>query len=267
MLSALIVDDEELARDVITHMLVKHPSIKVTGECSNGIAALEAIKAESPNIVFLDIKMPGLDGVKLVESIPSHLMPILVFVTAYDQYALKAFELNAIDYLLKPFDQNRFDQTIERALKRYRGDSEAELARKFKKFLSANELLGDDIRSQEPDSAPETKHLERIVVKEGGRVFFVSTEDVDCFEASGNYVALSLGKKTNLVYETLSKMEKKLDPETFIRIHRSSIVNVKKIKELQPHFNGEYIVVLQSGKRLKLSRSYRGRAKRLLGME
>lgn len=208
-----------------------------------------------------------MNGVKLIESLPEGYCPIIVFVTAYDQYALKAFEHDAIDYLLKPFDQERFDQTVERALCRYRRDIDAKLAQSLKTFLSTNELLAPTQSQEKPNSSEKSKQVERIVVKESGRVFFIPTEDIDCFEASGNYVALSVGGKTHLVYETLSKMEKKLNPAQFIRIHRSTITNISRIKELQPHFNGEYIVILKNGKRLKLSRSYRGKAKILLGIE
>ena len=264
-IKAIVVDDESLSRDVVKHMLESHPDIETLRECANGIEALEAIKELQPMLIFLDIRMPGLSGIELVESLKDDYHPIIVFITAYDQYAIKAFEQNAVDYLLKPFDQERFDQMIDRARQRFAQRQDAAFARRLKGFLEENVNLSPSRNEQQPNVSG--KGIDRIVVKESGRVFFVSPQEVDHFEASGNYVALHVKDKTHLVYDTLTKMEEKLDTSRFLRIHRSTIVNISRIKEMLPHFNGEYIIVLKNDTRLKLSRSYREKAKACLGLE
>ena len=256
-ISVLIVDDERLGREVVSHMLEKHPGFRVLGECVNGMDALETIKQVKPDLVFLDIKMPGMSGMELAEQLDDQSRPVVVFVTAYDAFAVEAFEQNALDYLLKPFDQERFDQMIGRVRRRIEQKEEASFAKKLKGFLSTHSDL----------NVSSSRIIDRIVVKESGRVFFVNPDDVDYFEASGNYVALHVEGKSHLVYDTLTRMERKLDPEKFLRIHRSTIVNLDRIRELQPHFNGEYVVILKSGDRLKLSRSYKNVARETLGLE
>jgi len=262
-IKALIIDDERLGRDVVRHMLSDHHDIEIIEECSNGKEALRLIRQSNPDLIFLDIKMPGMDGMELAECLDEACRPIIVFVTAYNEFAIQAFEQNAIDYLLKPFDQERFDQMIARVGKRFEQCEEAAFAQKLKGFLSSNSDL------QMPRGLPQEegrKPIDRIVVKESGRVFFVNPEEVDYFEASGNYVALNLDRKTHLVYDTLTKMEQKLDSSKFLRIHRSTIVNLDRVQELQPHFNGEYVVILNSGAKLKLSRSYKEEARAKLGL-
>ena len=258
-ISALIVDDEPLGRDLVRHMLAVHPEFHVAAECSDGEKALAAIKRHAPRVVFLDIKMPRVDGMALLARIEAGARPLIVFITAHDSYAIKAFEAHAFDYLLKPFDQERFDQTIARIRQRLQQIDEARLGE------SVRHLLTQPAAAASTNAAKNTG--ERIVVRESGRVYFVDLASIEWFEASGNYVALHVGGgKTHLVHDTMAAMEAKLDPSVFVRIHRSTIVRVDRIRELLPHFNGEYVVVLKNEARLKLSRSYLETARRALGL-
>ncbi len=263
-IKALIVDDEAHGRNVVRLMLEKHPDIEVAQECSNGLEAKEAIVASRPNLVFLDIRMPGLDGISMLKQLAPEERPYIVFITAYDQYALKAFEEHAFDYLLKPFDQERFDATLDRVREQIAQCEEAAFGRRLKHFLDQNSVTSES--ASEDAQTPSKPQQDRLVIKESGRVFFVNPKEVDWLEAAGNYVSLHVGKKTHMIYETMGSMEQKLDPSKFVRIHRSTIVNVDSIKEMQSHFNGEYIVILNTGDKLKLSRSYREKAKTALGL-
>jgi two-component system LytT family response regulator len=252
-ITALIVDDEPLGRDLVRHMLAAHADFHVVGECGDGEKALAAIKRHTPQVVFLDIKMPRLDGMSLLDRLPASVRPLVVFITAHDRYAIQAFAENAFDYLLKPFDQARFDQTIARVRQRLRQLDAARLGQSVRSMLGGNEMK---------------PALDRIVVRETGRVFFVEVADIGWLEAEGNYVALHVvDGKTHLVHETLSNLEARLDASRFVRIHRSTVVRVDRIKELLPHFNGEYVVVLKDGTRLKLSRSFLDTARVALGLQ
>lgn len=260
-ISALIVDDEPLGRDLVRNMLAAHPDVQVVGECPDGEKALAAIKRHAPRVVFLDVKMPRLDGIGLLKRLPEDNRPLIVFVTAYDTYALHAFEGQAFDYLLKPFDQERFDTTLARVRARL---DQLEAAR-----------IGESVRgvvagSAAPRSAASPSAnppVERLVVRDPGRIQFVAVHEISWLEASGNYVAVhTLAGKTHLIHETMATVEAKLDPATFVRIHRSTIVNVHRIRQLEPHINAEFIVVLEDGARLKLSRSYVEPARRALGL-
>jgi two-component system, LytTR family, response regulator len=257
-ITALIVDDEPLGRDLVRHMLTAHADFRVAAECSDGEKALAAIKRHTPRVVFLDIKMPRLDGMALLDRLDPATRPLVVFITAHDTYAIKAFAEHAFDYLLKPFDQERFDQTIVRVRNHLRQIEEAKLGQ------SVRSLLGHDAGGALETSKPT---LERIVVRESGRVTFVDVAEIEWLEAEGNYVALHLaGGKAHLVHDTMTNLEAKLDPAIFVRIHRSTIVRVDRIKELLPHFNGEFIVVLKDNARLKLSRGYLDTARAALGL-
>jgi two-component system LytT family response regulator len=252
-ITALIVDDEPLGRDLVRHMLAAHADFHLVGECGDGEKALAAIKRHTPQVVFLDIKMPRLDGMSLLDRLPASVRPLVVFITAHDRYAIRAFAENAFDYLLKPFDQARFDQTIARVRQRLRQLDAARLGQSVRSMLGGNEMK---------------PALDRIVVRETGRVFFVEVADIGWLEAEGNYVALHVvDGKTHLVHETLANLEARLDSSRFVRIHRSTIVRVDRIKELLPHFNGEYVVVLKDGTRLKLSRSFLDTARMALGLQ
>ena len=260
-ISALIVDDEPLGRDLVRHMLATHRDLRVVAECADGEKALAAIKRHTPQLVFLDVKMPRLDGIALLQRLPTDHRPLIVFITAHDAYALRAFQEHALDYLLKPFDQERFDQTIARVRQRLEQLESARLGQSVKRLLAGSPAPAEEARVVKP-------FAERVVVRESGRVYFVGVPEIHWLEASGNYVALHVASgKTHLVHETMTAMEAKLDPAIFVRIHRSTIVNVDRIKELQPHFNGEYIVLLKDDTRLKLSRSFLETARAALGLE
>jgi two-component system, LytTR family, response regulator len=248
---ALVVDDEPMARERVLSLLQHEDDVEVVGECSDGEQAIAAIQHQTPDLVFLDVQMPGIDGFGVIQAIGAERMPIVVFITAYDEYALKAFEVHAADYLLKPFGRDRFQETLKHA----RASLERRRAGDLGRRLLA---LVNDIK-------PETPKLDRLVVKSGGRVFFLRTEDIDWIEAAGNYVRLHLADESHLFRETMNRMETRLDSRKFARIHRSRIVNTERIKELQPWFNGEYVVVLRNGTRLPLSRGYRDKLQEQLG--
>lgn len=255
--STLIVDDEPLGRDLVRHMLAPHPDFRVVGECTDGEKALAAIRRLAPQLVLLDIKMPRLDGMSLLQRLEAGARPLIVFLTAHDTYAIQAFEAHAFDYLLKPFDQDRFDQMIARIRRRLRELEEVRLGQNVRHLLAG----------APPAAAAKPPALERIVVRESGRVYFVNVSDIEWLEASGNYVALHVaGGRSHLVHETLAALEAKLDPARFVRIHRSTMVRIDRIKELLPHFNGEYVVLLHDQTRLKLSRSFLESARPLLGL-
>jgi two-component system LytT family response regulator len=240
---ALVVDDEPLARDRVTSLLQQEADVEVIGACHDGTQAVAAIHNQAPDLVFLDVQMPGHNGFEVIEAVGADRMPTVIFVTAYDEYALRAFEVHALDYLLKPFGRERFRETLRHA----RASLERRRAGDLGRRLLA---LVNDIK-------PEPSKLERLVVKSGGRVCFLRTDQIDWIEAAGNYVRLHLGEESHLFRETMTRMEARLDTRQFVRIHRSRIVNTDRVKELQPWFNGEYVVVLQSGTRLTLSRGYR----------
>ena len=247
----VVVDDEPVARERIIGLLNQEKDIEVVGEYSDGTQAVSAIQQQHPDLVFLDVQMPACDGFGVIQQLGAEQVPAVVFVTAYDEYALKAFEVHAIDYLLKPFGRDRFAQTLQHArehLERRRAGD-----------------LGKRLMALVQDIKPEPQRLDRLVVKSGGRVFFLRTQEIDWIEAAGNYVRLHLGEESHLFRETMNNMEGRLDVQRFVRIHRSRIVNTDRIKEMQPWFNGEYVVVLQNGTRLTLSRGYREKLQERLG--
>jgi two-component system LytT family response regulator len=247
----LVVDDEPMARERIMSLLQHEADIEIVGECSDGPQAIAAIHHQAPDLVFLDVQMPGIDGFGVISAIGPERLPIVIFVTAYDEYALKAFEVHALDYLLKPFGRDRFQQTLTHARASLERRRAGELGRRLLALVN--------------DIKPEAPKFDRLVVKSGGRVFFLRSEDIDWIEAAGNYVRLHLGEEAHLFRETMNRMESRLDSRRFVRIHRSRIVNTERIKELQPWFNGEYVVVLTNGKRLPLSRGYRDKLQEQLG--
>ena len=232
-------------------MLASDPAIEIVAECANGEEAIEAIQHYSPDLIFLDVEMPGIDGFGVLEALPPDRMPAVVFVTAYDQYAVRAFEVYALDYLLKPFDQERFDKTLKRAKDQIANEKSDALSERILRAI-------EDIKTK-------PVHLERLVIKVNGHVFFMKTEEIDWLEAEGNYVRLHSGKESYLLRDTISALESQLDPKKFIRVHRSAIVNVDRISELQPWFHGEYRIVLREGVQLTLSRTYREKLHELLG--
>jgi two-component system, LytTR family, response regulator len=246
MIRAVVADDEPLARNRIRRLLSGENDIEVVGECKNGKEVLTALDQHSPDLLFLDVEMPELDGFGVLEQVGSEQMPVVIFVTAYDQYAVQAFETHALDYLLKPFDEERFQRSLQRARSHLERSRSGDIATRLLAMLH-------DVRPQ------PTPPGDRLVIKSGGRVVFLKSEEIDWVEAAANYVRIHAGNEEYLMRETMNAFEGKLDTRRFMRIHRSIIVNLEKIKELQPCNNGEYIVVLRTGKELSLSRSFRDR--------
>jgi|SRR3954469_10459343 two-component system LytT family response regulator len=240
---AIIADDEMLARERLQQLLSKEPDIDVIGECADGVEAVNQIQEKKPDLVFLDVQMPELDGFGVLASLNKEAMPVIVFVTAHDKFALRAFEVHAVDYLLKPFDRERFQTALTRALERIKQRGDKSQGERQAAVLA--ELKGP------------SKPLERLAIKSDGRVLFVRLEDINWIEAAHNYVEVHDEKQGHLVRDTVQGIEAKLPPEKFVRISRSVIVNISKIKEMQPLFYGEYTVTLHSGKKLTLSRRYR----------
>src|SRR5262245_42663014 len=245
----LIVDDEPLARERLVDMLIGDKEVEIVGECGNGLTAIAAIDGYKPDLIFLDVQMPELDGFGVLEAIEE--TPVIVFVTAYDQYALRAFEVHALDYLLKPFDRERFDKALQRAKNQIGRERAGAMNRELAALLA-------DLKSR-------PKALERLVIKAGGRVFFLRVDEIDWIEAAANYVRLHAGKEAHLLRETINGLAAKLDPDRFLRIHRSIIVNLERVKEMQPWFHGDYVVILQDGTQLTSSRNYREQLRKLLG--
>jgi two-component system, LytTR family, response regulator len=235
----LIVDDEAPARARIRQFLQSERDFDIIGECANGRQAIESIRRDKPDLVFLDVQMPRVSGFDVCEAVPE--MPMVIFVTAFDQYALKAFEVHAIDYLLKPFDRDRFQKAL------------AQVRRNDQRLAA---LL--------KDLQPGFKKPDRLVIKEDGRVVFVRTTTIDWIEADGNYVRLHAGAETHYFRETLASLEAQLPSEKFVRISRSALVNLDRVKELVPKFAGDYSVILHSGTKLTLSRNFRGRLEKAI---
>jgi two-component system LytT family response regulator len=237
----LVVDDEPVGRARVVSLLRGEIDFEIVGECSTAPEAASAIEKTSPDLVFLDIEMPNGNGVDLVRRL-SGSMPAVVFVTAYDEYALRAFEVHALDYLLKPFSAERFRSALthvrQQFLKRHAGEGGAA-----------------DHPPDVPRSDPPRR--ERLVIKSSGRITFVRVQDIDWCEAAGNYVRLHAGAQTHFVRGTMNRLEAQLDPSQFVRVHRSTIVNVDRVQELRSSFNGEYVIQLNDGTRLTLSRGYR----------
>ena len=241
-IKVLIVDDEPLARDRIREMLKEHPEVEVIAEARNGQEAIEAVANQNPDLVFLDVQMPDLDGFSVLQNLEVEKIPLIIFVTAYDQHALRAFDVHAVDYLTKPFDRKRFAEAIDHARVYMKGAKEPDTAR----ILS----MLQEIRAGE-------RYLERFAIKNGETVFFVRAEDVDAIEAQGNYVRLSLAGSSHLLRDTLNNIESQINPRMFVRIHRRTIVNIDRVKEVQTWARGEYRVVLMTGAHYTLSRGYR----------
>jgi two-component system LytT family response regulator len=247
----LIVDDEPLARERIRTLLEEEPAFELAGEAADGSAGAEAILSLRPDLVFLDVQMPGADGFDLIEAVGADKMPFVVFVTAYDRYALRAFDVHALDYLLKPFDRERFHEALARAQAQIDRNTGGDIERRLAAIVQ--------------DLKPARARTDRFVVKSGGRIFFVRTAEIDWIEAAGNYVKLHVGNDSHLIRETMNAVETKLSPDMFVRIHRCHIVNIEQVRELQPWFNGEYVVFLKNGTRLTLSRGYRERLQERVG--
>lgn len=247
---ALIVDDEPPARELIATLLRDEPGVEVVAECGTGRSAVEAIKRLAPDLVFLDIQMPGVDGFGALAELPTDHWPLIIFVTAFDQHAIRAFEVHAIDYLLKPFEYDRLRSAVRRA--RTQLAERQGTARQEKLISLLEELRGQD------------RGWDRIAIRESSGVVFVRPEEIDWIEADGNYLRLHAGKRTHLLRETMTSAEERLRERRFLRISRSVLVNLERVKEWQPMFHGDSVVILEDRTRLTVSRVYRERLDSLL---
>jgi len=252
---AVIADDERLARQKLRMFLESERDVEIVAECQDGKQTVLAINSLRPDLLLLDIQMPDLDGFQVLSEIPASELPVVVFTSAYDQYAIRAFEAHALDYLLKPFDQGRLHQAIERARAELKKTDHTQTTHRLLELLS----------HLKPEFATATSGPQnRLVIKAKGRVIFLDLDEIDWVEAAANYVRLNAGKESYLLRETIARTSERLNPDEFIRIHRSTIVNARKIKELIPVNSGEYVVVLKSGKELSCSRSYRTLLQRII---
>lgn len=239
-MKAIVVDDEPLGRDRVCLFASERVDLKIVAECGDGRSAVKLIHELEPDLVFLDVQMPGLDGIGVVREVGPDRMPPVIFITAYDEHAVEAFEVHALDYLLKPFHPDRFSEAVDRVVQMIRKGEEDEEARRLDRLVS-----------------DERRRVDRILVKGSRKAYFVRAAQIDWIEAAGNYLRLHVGDKAHLIRQTMNEIERQLDPDDFIRIHRSSIVNLSRVKELQRGNGGEFDVVLETGKRLRLSRGYR----------
>jgi two-component system LytT family response regulator len=241
------VDDEPPARRRISSLLSRDPNIEIIGECPDGISAIQMITKKRPQLVFLDVQMPGTDGFVVLDSLPQAALPYIVFVTAYDQYAIKAFEIGAVDYLLKPFSRKRFETCVHRAKER---------------ILNAPADTGQqELRALLRQSSFDR---DRLVVRSKGNLVFLRTSEIEWIAAAGNYVRIHAGKQLHSIREKIGDIEQRLHPSRFLRVHRSIIVNIDAVAEVQRCGSGEYIVLLRNGRELPLGRSYRERLDELL---
>jgi len=248
-LRALLVDDEEPARELLRSFLDGWPDVEIVGEAGNGAEALELMRSTRPSLVFLDVQMPLMSGLDVVAALPPDELPLIVFVTAYDQYALRAFEVSAVDYLLKPFDAERFATTMRRVMARG--------AEQSADIHAALRTLLQQLR-------PAHVAPPQLVVKVDGSHLFLRPDEIDWLEASGKDVHLHLASSKLVVRESMSSIESRLDPRTFVRVHRSAIVNRTRIREMQPWFKGDYLLILRSGAKVVSGRTYRDAVQRLL---
>jgi two-component system LytT family response regulator len=247
---ALLVDDEPLARAHLRNLLSADPEITIVGEAGNGRDAVTAIRDESPDLVFLDVQMPELDGFDVVRAVGADRMPAVVFVTAYDEYALKAFEAHALDYLMKPVNRARFRDAVEHAKGALRGARATGGNAPLERLIEA--------------ITAERRFLDRLAIRTDGRIIFLRTDQIDWIEADDDHVKLHVGPKRYVHRDTLTRLEQRLSPGMFLRIHRSIIVNVERIREMQPWFQGDYVLILHDGTKLTSGRSYRDRVRALV---
>lgn len=265
-LDALIVDDEALARRGLKHRLNQRDGINIVGEARNGREAVSKIREASPDIVFLDIQMPGMNGFEVIRELRTDDLPAILFVTAYDEYAIDAFEVNAVDYLLKPIDDERLDRALSKVrarLGRRRAQSQKNLllrllgeltGRPVRQVDDLDESLVDGMRAKEPS---------KLAIRDGGKTIWVRQQDIQWVDAAGDYMCVHANGETHIMRKTMKELEKELDADFLQRIHRSTIVNVHSVKAMQSHINGEYFLTLEGGHTVKLSRSYKDKLKYL----
>ena len=264
ILKTLIVDDESLARRGLAHRLKNIPDIEIVGEAQNGREALKLIGEKSPDLVFLDIQMPGLSGFEVLQQLDVEIMPVILFLTAYDEYAVQAFEANALDYILKPIDEERLHQVLDKV----RGNLNQKRALEHKRTLLdlVSQISGESISSfsdLEEKSIADLVHKEpsRLAIRDGGHTTWVDQEDIEWIDAAGDYMCVQANGTTYIMRKTMKELEKELDGDILQRIHRSTIVNIKQVREMESHINGEYFLTLGSGHRVKLSRTYKDKLK------
>ena len=249
----IIVDDEPLGRSRIAALLEDEEDIEVIAQCGDGVEALRVIGESNPDLLFLDVQIPEMTGFDLLDALDRFNPPVVIFVTAHDEFALRAFDVHALDYILKPFDDERFYHALDRARAQIRDHDATALHHRLRDFLTD----APDFRRGPSTSENERRRLTRIVVKDGDRILFLKVDDVDWIEAADYYAKIHVGGHTYLIRETLANLEEQLDPERFVRIHRSTIVNLDRVQEMQPWFHGAFVVILVDGTELRLSRSRR----------
>ncbi|GJM34130.1 MAG: DNA-binding response regulator [Saprospiraceae bacterium] len=251
-ISALIIDDEEHARTNLRMLLANYPNIQLLGECPDGIAAIQTIKSTQPQLIFLDIQMPELDGFAVLRRIPENVQPYVIFTTAFNEYAIRAFEVNAVDYLLKPFDDQRFGQAVQRAVTRIRQADDWEMKTRLAQLQQF--LEGEKTEC----------FLQKLAFRANNKIRFISVTDIHWIEADNQYVKIHTSQHTPILRQSLTALDKQLDPAGFYRTHRSAIVNIEAIREIEPYFKGDYVITLHSGVKVKLSRSRVEGLRRLL---
>ena len=266
-LRALIVDDEQLARRGLEIRLEKIPGVEVCGQSRNGRESLDHIRRLRPDVVFLDIQMPGMDGFTVLRQLAGADMPIVIFVTAFDKYAIKAFQANALDYLLKPIDDGRLREAVQRARQALEARSAIDHRARLLDLLCdvTGEAMTLDRALQYPTQEAAGRFPRRLAIKEGAETVCVDIHDVDWIDAAGDYMCVHSEGKTYVLRSTMKRLQEVLDPDIFIRVHRSTIVNSTRVASVRPHINGEYFVSLKCDKELKLSRTYKSSLPRLLG--
>jgi two-component system LytT family response regulator len=263
-IKTLVVDDEPLARRNLRVLLEADPEVELVGEASGGAEALALISEHSPDLVFLDVQMPELDGFGVLERLEAEKLPVVIFVTAFDKYALKAFDFHALDYLLKPFDDARFEKALARAKQQLAQRELKDLSRRLISLLEDHGGVPCVGEGTAASSDSPARYQTRFLIKSTGRVSFIRADEIDWIEAEDYYVKLHVKGRGHLLRETMNDIETRLDPEVFVRVHRSSIVNLERVRELQQLFGGDYAVVLRDGTQLKLSRARRERVESLL---
>ena len=260
ILRTLIVDDESLARRGLTHRLKNVSDVEIVGEARNGREALELIREKNPDLVFLDIQMPGIGGFEVVQQLDEKSMPIILFLTAYDEYAVNAFEVNALDYILKPIDEERLHQVLDKVrtnLGQKRALKQKRLLLKLVSDISGHAISSIEELEKQGVDALVAKEPSRIAIRDSGRTTWVNQEDIELIDAAGDYMCVRALGVTHIMRKTMKELEKELDESILQRIHRSTIINIRRVKEMESHINGEYFLTLDSGHRVKLSRTYK----------
>jgi two-component system LytT family response regulator len=251
----ILVDDEKLAIQGLELRLAKFPDVEIIDTCSNGREAIRKIKTEKPDLVFLDIQMPGFDGFSVVKGVMEIEPPLFVFVTAYQEHAVRAFEANAINYLMKPVDEDRLADTLDRVRTRIVEKRSAEEAEKLKTVLAE---VAPDAMEAMPEEAEAANRFEKLInIKDRGQIFRVDVDSIEYIEAAGDYMCIYTGDNSYILRETMKDLDRRLDPRVFQRVHRSTIVNLNLVRQVKPHTNGECFLVLESNAQVKVSRSYR----------